>query len=62
MLSAAFFRQRRFSEDGTIEILTYQMLDDEDGEYTLAVTYIFGSEVNSIYFYVGDNVMVFRKG
>lgn len=52
----------RFSEDGTIEILAYQLLDEEGGEYTLAVTYIFGSEVNSIYFYIGDNVMVFRKG
>ena len=51
----------RFSEDATIEIIGYKMVDEEGGEYTLAVTYIFGNEVNSCYFYIGDKVLVFRK-
>jgi hypothetical protein len=51
----------RYSEDFTVEVLSYNMVDDEGGEYTLAITYSFGREMDSCYFYIGDKVLVFQK-
>ena len=47
-----------YGEGTEIEILGFQIMDDEGGEYLLAVTYSFGSSNDHIYFYLGDMIMV----